>query len=72
MTPVIFLVMVDLHFAKRTQSIRGSIVHEMRVTSVREARVEWREHCASVLIRGVVARKVRVGQGACLTGGRKF
>ena len=50
MTPVIFLIMVDLHFTERAESIRGSIVDEMRVPSIREACVEWREHCASALV----------------------
>ena len=70
MPPVIFLVMVDLHFTKRAESIRGSIGHEMGVSSIREACVERREHSASILIRCIVGRKARVG--AWVTGGGKF
>lgn len=72
MAPVILLVMVDLHFTKRAESIRGSIIHEMGVPPIREARVEGREHCASVLVRVVIGRKVQVGQRTCVTGGRKL
>ena len=72
MAPVIFLIMVDLHFAKRAESIRGSIIHEMGIPSIREACVEGREHCASILVRCIVGREVRVGQGAGVTSGRKF
>ena len=50
MAPVIFLVMIDLHFAERAESIRGTIVHEMGIPSIGEACIEWREHCASVLV----------------------
>jgi len=50
MTPVIFLVMIDLHFTKWAESVGGSIVHEMRVPPVGKARVEGREHRASILI----------------------
>jgi hypothetical protein len=70
MAPIIILIMVDLHFTKRAESIRGSIVHKMGVPSIREACVERREHCSSVLVRCIVGRKVRVGQG--VAGGRKF
>jgi len=72
MAPVIFLVMVDLHFTKRAESAGGSFVHEMRIPSVRKARVERREHRASILIRSVAGGKVRVGQGAWITCGRKL
>jgi len=58
MAPVIFLIMVDLHFTKGAESIRGTIVHEMGIPSIGEACIEWREHCAPVLVRCIVGRKV--------------
>ena len=71
MTPVLLPVMIDLNFTKRAEGIGGSVVYE-RVPSVGEARIERRKHRAPVLIRGIVGRKVRVGQGAGITGGGEF
>lgn len=66
---VTFPVMVDLHLTKRTESIGGSVGHE-RVPSVGEASVERRQYRTSVLSRGIVDRKVRVGGWA--TDNRQF
>lgn len=54
MASVVFLIMVDLHFTEGTESIGGSIAHEMRVPAMREACVERREHRTSVVIGGIV------------------
>jgi hypothetical protein len=71
MAPVVVLVVVELHFTKRAESIWGSVVHE-RVPSVGEAGVERRKHGASIFVRCIVGGKVRVGQGVCVTSGGKF
>ena len=61
MAPVVFLIMVDLRFTKGGESIGSSIAHEMRVPPIGEACIERREHCASVIVGGIVSGKVRVG-----------
>ena len=63
--------MVDLYLAQRVESVGWSIAHVMTIPPG-EARVEGRKHCASVLVRGVISGKVRVGQGARIVGGSKF
>jgi hypothetical protein len=68
---VIFLVMIDLHLTERIESVGRSIVHEMAIPPGK-ACVERRKYGASVLIRGIVGGKVRVGQGAWITDSGKF
>lgn len=71
MATVILPVVIDLHFTKRAEGVGWPLIHK-RVPSVGEARVEWGKYRAPVLVRGIVGSRVRVGQGAGVTGGRKF
>ena len=72
MAPVILLVVIELYFTQRTESVGRSFVHEMTIPAVGKTRVEWRKYRASILIWGVIGGKVRIGQWAWIAGGRKL
>jgi len=71
MAPIVLLVMVDRYFTQGAESV-GRSVQEMTIPPVGKAGVERGKHRAAVLSRGVIGGKVRVGQGAWITGGGKL
>ena len=64
--------MVDGYFTQGAESVGRSVVHEVTVPPVRKAGVERGKYRAAVLSRGVMGGKVRVGQGAWITGGSEL